>query len=84
MLFDVDEIKRLAHVMKSFKLTVGTIADTRAAQVRRGGVDPSLVDACTLEVIDTPGLYLVGEALDVDAPCGGYNLHWAWTCGLVT
>lgn len=83
MLFDVDEIKRLAHVMKSFKLTVGTIADTRAAQVRRGGVDPSLVDACTLEVIDTPGLYLVGEALDVDAPCGGYNLHWAWTCGLV-
>ena len=30
-----------------------------------------------------PGLYVVGEALDVDAPCGGYNLHWAWASGLL-
>ena len=30
-----------------------------------------------------PGLHVVGEALDVDAPCGGYNLHWAWASGLL-
>ena len=28
-----------------------------------------------------PGLYLAGEVLDVDGPCGGYNLQWAWASG---
>ncbi len=31
-----------------------------------------------------PGLYIIGEALDVDGPCGGYNLHWAWATGLLS
>ena len=36
-----------------------------------------------MEALEVPGLYVVGEALDVDAPCGGYNLHWAWASGLL-
>jgi hypothetical protein len=49
----------------------------------RGGVKVTAVDARTCEVRGVPGLYVVGEALDVDAPCGGYNLHWAWASGLL-
>ena len=30
------------------------------------------------------GLYIIGELLDVDADCGGYNLTWAWTTGIVS
>jgi predicted flavoprotein YhiN len=30
-----------------------------------------------------PGLYLVGELLDVDGICGGYNLQWAWSTGMI-
>ena len=40
------------------------------------------VDDRTCEVRRVPGLYVVGEALDVDAACGGFNLHWAFGSGL--
>ena len=36
-----------------------------------------------MEVARIPGLYVTGEALDVDGPCGGFNLHWAWASGLL-
>ena len=36
-----------------------------------------------MQARSVPGLYAVGEALDVDGPCGGYNLHWAWSSGLI-
>ena len=52
-------------------------------QVRRGGADVAAFDPRTLEARAVPGLHVVGEALDVDAPCGGYNLHWAWASGML-
>ena len=52
-------------------------------QVHRGGVSVRAVDDRTCEVRRVPGLYVVGEALDVDAACGGFNLHWAWASGLL-
>ena len=52
-------------------------------QVRRGGLAVEGFDAHTMEASAVPGLYAVGEALDVDGPCGGYNLHWAWSTGLL-
>ena len=51
--------------------------------MHRGGVNPCAVRAETLELKGQPGLYVLGEALDVDGPCGGYNLHWAWACGIL-
>ena len=41
------------------------------------------MDDRTCEVRRVPRLYVVGEALDVDAACGGFNLHWAWASGLL-
>jgi hypothetical protein len=36
-----------------------------------------------MECLSHAGLYAAGEALDIDARCGGYNLHWAWTSGIL-
>lgn len=74
---------KLACVLKGLRLPVTGLGDERQCQVHRGGVEVAAVDARTCEVREVPGLYVVGEALDVDAPCGGYNLHWAWASGLL-
>ena len=52
------------------------------AQVCSGGVDMREVTA-HLESKKQPGLYFAGEVLDVDGRCGGYNLQWAWTSGVI-
>lgn len=78
------DITKLAQTLKSFSLRVEGIADERQCQVKRGGVSPEAVSSKTLEVKDMRGLYILGEALDVDGPCGGYNLHWAWTSGMLS
>ena len=58
-------------------------ADTAHAQVSRGGLDVRTFDSATLEAQSKPGLFACGEALDVDGPCGGFNLAWAWKSGMV-
>ncbi len=72
----------VARAIKDFRLTVFGPGDTGNAQVTRGGADPSYFDPATLESRRHPGLYAVGEALDVDGRCGGFNLHWAFASGL--
>lgn len=75
---------RIAHTMKAFPLMVQGIADEAQCQVHRGGIAPESVRPESLELKAQPGLYVLGEALDVDGPCGGYNLHWAWACGILS
>ena len=52
------------------------------AQVCAGGVDMKEV-TMDLESLKVPGLFFAGEILDVDGRCGGYNLQWAWTSGVI-
>ncbi|MBQ9691102.1 MAG: aminoacetone oxidase family FAD-binding enzyme [Eggerthellaceae bacterium] len=73
----------LAMVSESFGLEVHGIANPKQAQVRRGGVKVGEVSPQTLESSKHPGLFITGEALDVDGRCGGFNLHWAWTTGIL-
>ena len=77
------EAHRLATLLKAFPLTVKGVADSKQCQVTRGGVSPDQLNSETLEVYKNPGLYVLGEAIDVDGSCGGYNLHWAWATGLL-
>ena len=70
------------RVAKSFDLIVKGIGDVSRCQVTRGGIEVSMLNPTTMETPVTH-VYACGEALDVDAPCGGYNLHWAWTSGLI-
>ena len=53
------------------------------AQVTAGGLSGAQFDAQTLESRNVRGLYAAGEVLDVDGPCGGYNLQWAWASALL-
>lgn len=77
------DLPRLATALKHFTLEIKGIADPRQCQVSRGGFAVDSFDPHTMESRFHQNLYLVGEALDVDAPCGGYNLHWAWTSGVL-
>ena len=76
------DVSALACALKGLTLAVRGVGDTRQCQVTRGGLDVAAFDARTMEARRLPGLFAVGEALDVDAPCGGYNLHWAWASGI--
>lgn len=78
-----DGAAALAAVLKGLRLPVTGIGDERQCQVHRGGVAVEALDPATGQVRAVPGLFVVGEAADVDAPCGGYNLHWAWASGLL-
>lgn len=77
------KLRIVAAIMKRSPLVTVGVSDAVAPQVHRGGVDVFQVDPATLESLRTRGLYVLGEALDVDGPCGGYNLDWAWTCGIL-
>ncbi len=78
-----DDVPALARALKAFPLEVRGVGDARQCQVTRGGFAVEAFDPATMEARALPGLFVVGEALDVDAPCGGHNLHWAWASGLL-
>lgn len=78
-----DDLARLARALKAFPLTVEGIGDARQCQVLSGGLSVDRFDPRTMESRLDAGLFAAGEALDVDAPCGGYNLHWAWASGML-
>ncbi|HQE70610.1 MAG TPA: NAD(P)/FAD-dependent oxidoreductase, partial [Atopobiaceae bacterium] len=68
---------------KHLSCTVTGLAQTEHAQVRRGGLATAQFDPATLMAYGKPGLFAAGEVLDIDGPCGGYNLSWAWRSGQI-
>lgn len=70
-------------LVKRLPFEVRGLADPERAQITQGGIDLSTVDAATLAVRGHPGLFAAGEVLDVDGPCGGYNLSFAFLSGLL-
>lgn len=77
-----DACARLAKCIKDFRLPVVGTLGFDYAQVTKGGVPLAEVDA-DLMSLRAGGLYLLGELLNVDGECGGYNLQWAFSCGAV-
>ena len=53
----------------------------RTAEVTIGGVDTGELSSKTMEAKKSPGLYFIGEVVDVTGQLGGYNFHWAWASG---
>lgn len=74
--------ERLCAAVHARRLMPAGRADFRKAEVCGGGVDVREVDPRRLESRLVPGLYLIGELLDVTGLLGGYNLHWAWASGM--
>lgn len=78
------DVIHLVSILKHFKLLVEGTAEERSAQVMRGGVpieDVSIPSLCVNTAASAP-LSVCGEALDIDADCGGFNLAWAWISGI--
>lgn len=73
-----DNAALLARTLKNYTLEFDGACDVKNAQVVCGGAELDGFDPRTLGSLKVKGLYVVGEALDVDGECGGYNLHWAW------
>lgn len=73
--------ERLAARLKNWRIPIAGTRGWNEAQVTVGGVDCSEVYPHTLGSRIVPGLYFAGELLDVDGPCGGWNLQWAWSSG---
>lgn len=71
-------INRLAGQLKSFRIMIAGTEDLDKAQVTSGGLNLGALST-ELEVNGYNGLYACGEILNVDGPCGGYNLQWAWS-----
>ena len=72
-------------IAKAHKITF-TVTGTSSKvvpQVCIGGISVEQVNTNTLEAHGVPGLFIAGEALDIDAQCGGFNLSWAWKSGMV-
>lgn len=66
-----------------FRLRVLGTMGMEHAQVTAGGICTQEFFSETLESRIVPGLYACGEVLDVDGDCGGFNLQWAWSSGLL-
>ena len=78
-----EAVTELAELLRAFTLECRGIGDERSCQVHRGGFAVEAVDATTMQVRAVPRLHITGEALDVDGPCGGFNLHWAFATGIL-
>lgn len=75
------EFSAVASFVKCFNFTLTGMKDFTFAQVTRGGADTDFFNPQTMESKKVKNLYCVGEILDVDGDCGGYNLNWAWSSG---
>ncbi len=74
---------RIAAMLVAAKFSIVRTSDWSEAIVTKGGVARNEVSPKTLESRLVPKLYFAGEVLDVDGPCGGYNLQWAFSSGFV-
>jgi predicted Rossmann fold flavoprotein len=77
----IEEVDDLAKQMKCFRMLISETNSFEHAQVSAGGIDTREIDASTMESKLSKDLFLVGELVDVDGTCGGYNLQWAWSSG---
>ena len=76
------EIKALCRHVCDWRFPCTENRDFKKAQVTAGGVRLSEIDPYTFESKRHKGLYIIGEALDVDGDCGGYNLQFAFASGM--
>ncbi|WP_371917427.1 NAD(P)/FAD-dependent oxidoreductase [Pseudomonas sp. M30-35] len=75
------ELKTIAEALSDWQLVPAGTEGYRTAEVTLGGIDTREVSSKTLESLKSPGLYFIGEVLDVTGHLGGFNFQWAWASG---
>jgi len=77
----INELDTIAETLKSWTISPFGTEGYRKAEVALGGVDTTGLSSKTMEAVEVPGLFFIGEAVDVTGPLGGYNFQWAWASG---
>lgn len=73
---------KIAKTIKNMQFEVTGTTGFVNAQVTAGGLDTTQFNPKTMESVDCKNLYCVGEILDIDGDCGGFNLQWAWSSAM--
>ena len=74
-------LRDIADKLGAWEVVPAGTEGYRTAEVTLGGVDTREVSSKTMESLKSPGLYFVGEVLDVSGHLGGFNFQWAWASG---
>ena len=77
------DLETLANRLKLWTFVPGGTEGYAKAEVTLGGIDTDGLSSKTMEAKKVPGLYAIGEAVDVTGWLGGYNFQWAWSSGWV-
>jgi predicted Rossmann fold flavoprotein len=79
--FTDPELVEIAKQIQQLQITPAGTEGFRKAEVTAGGVDTAELSSQTMEAKRVPGLYFIGEVVDVTGQLGGYNFQWAWASG---
>tara|TARA_E500000318_G_scaffold72954_1_gene67539 strand:- start:1719 stop:2897 length:1179 start_codon:yes stop_codon:yes gene_type:complete len=74
-------LRQLGERVNRWRVAPSGSEGYRTAEVTLGGIDTAALNQKTMEVKAQPGLYFIGEAVDVTGWLGGYNFQWAWSSG---
>lgn len=77
------ELRKLSAMLNSWTLQPARTFGYQKAEVTKGGVSTSDLSSQTMAAKNVPGLYFIGEVVDVTGWLGGYNFQWAWASGYV-
>jgi predicted Rossmann fold flavoprotein len=78
-----NDLNNIIYMLKNLTINISDTNGEENAEVCAGGVAVNNIDSKTMQSKKVPGLYFIGEVLDVDGSCGGYNFHWAWSSASV-
>jgi predicted Rossmann fold flavoprotein len=79
--YNLPQLREIAAALQSWPLVASGTEGYRTAEVTLGGVDTDGLSSSTMQSRHVPGLYFIGEVVDVTGWLGGYNFQWAWASG---
>jgi hypothetical protein len=79
--FNEPQLREIAGQLKNWPLVASGTEGYRTAEVTLGGVDTDELSSSTMQSKKIPGLFFIGEVVDVTGWLGGYNFQWAWASG---
>ncbi|MFD0738408.1 NAD(P)/FAD-dependent oxidoreductase [Lysobacter koreensis] len=79
--FNAPQLREIAETLQHWPLVASGTEGYRTAEVTLGGVDTDELSSTTMQSKRVPGLFFIGEVVDVTGWLGGYNFQWAWASG---
>jgi predicted Rossmann fold flavoprotein len=77
------KLLNIANLIHNFEVAISDSEGYLKAEVTAGGIDTQELSSKTMESVKVPGLFFVGEVIDVTGWLGGYNFQWGWSSGFV-